>query len=161
MKQAFTLIELLLVVLIIGILAAVALPQYQVAVAKARMATALPVLKSMLDAQQIYFQANGEYSINFEELDIDLPAGGTLDENKRKMTYPNGMVYDIWRSSAGDSTSVRALVDEDATYLLEFYVDGTHCCYAKKNNAFANRVCKSFAGKEGTEHGGHIEYILD
>ena len=162
-KQAFTLIELLVVVLIIGILAAVALPQYKVTVTKSRMATTFPVLKSMLEAQQIYFQANGVYATNFEDLDIELPAGGTLNDTKRAMTYPNGMVIDIWKSSTGDNTSVRALADADASLLLEFYVGGEHRCYAKVNNSFANRVCKSFSGKAAPaeESSTHNGYVLD
>ena len=68
----FTLLELLVVVLIIGILAAVAVPQYQKAVWKSRAVDMMNLVKSVGEAEKIYFMANGNYASSFSDLDIDI-----------------------------------------------------------------------------------------
>ena len=72
-SRAFTLIELLVVVLIIGILSAIALPQYQKAVLKARATELLIIGRSIQRAQQVYKLANGNYTSDLEELDVQVP----------------------------------------------------------------------------------------
>ena len=64
MKRGFTLIELLVVVLIIGILSAVALPQYTTAVEKARLSEALQNASALQHALDIYVMENGGVNRN-------------------------------------------------------------------------------------------------
>ncbi|MBO7237850.1 MAG: prepilin-type N-terminal cleavage/methylation domain-containing protein [Elusimicrobiaceae bacterium] len=80
-NRAFTLIELLVVVLIIGILAAIALPQYKKAVEKSRAAQGITMLKSMYQAAQVYYLANGEWPKSFADLDVQVPWTGNTKWN--------------------------------------------------------------------------------
>ncbi len=75
-NSGFTLIELLVVVLIIGILVAVALPQYNKIVEHSRMTEAVQRLGDYAMAQQVYYLHHGGFANNYSALnqgDIRVP----------------------------------------------------------------------------------------
>lgn len=63
-KQGFTLIELLIVVVIIGILAAIAVPKFAATKGKANAAALRADLRNLASAQEAYFYEHAFYSMD-------------------------------------------------------------------------------------------------
>lgn len=91
-KKGFTLIEILVVVLIIAILVAIALPQYKMAVRKAEFAKLQPTVNALLDAENRYFLINGTFT-GIENLDIDLSGATYLSANGSIL--PDGTICSV------------------------------------------------------------------
>ena len=154
-KQAFTLIELLVVVLIIGILAAVALPQYQKAVEKSRVTTLLSAMKTIADAQDAYYLANGEYSQDIDTLSVDMPAGSEkLSTSGYRL--PTGskisMISDIDNIIYGATTRIQIdwILPHGTGNLLP---PGIYCG-ADPTDSVGVQVCKGFGSHNRTGRRG-------
>ncbi len=163
MKKGFTLIELLVVVLIIGILSAVALPQYTKAVEKSRATEAVTLLGNLLNAEQIYKMSTGSYTNDLTVLDLEMPGiNGTstaLTKNF-KLTIPvaTGTTFlAVVQRGTTSGTSFTAASTTDTKYTINASIDSngvirrwcetnapTAVLTADKTTG-ASSICKSIA----------------
>jgi len=140
--KGFTLIELLVVVLIIGILSAVALPQYQKAVEKSRAAQAFVLGKHLAQAEELFYLANGRYTDDWDEL------GETEPVLKDWTVRLDRTVWDVLVSRKGSTLHYRFFMqypNHDTPYA------GKYLCVAKESDDKAMSICRTY-GSEGEKY---------
>ena len=74
-RRGFTLIELLIVVVIIGVLAAIAIPKFQNTKGKANAAALKSDLRNLATAQEAYFYDNTLYASSISQLSFNNSPG--------------------------------------------------------------------------------------
>jgi type IV pilus assembly protein PilE len=112
-NSGFTLLELIIVIVIIGILASIAMPRFFRTAERSRAVEALSMLGSIRTAMQRYYAANGAYTgATLDNLDIDNPNNATLYPNalfSYTLAVPTGTTFTATATrnsvKGGDGTS--------------------------------------------------------
>lgn len=154
-KKGFTLLEMLVVVLIIGILAAVALPQYQIAVEKGRAAEVIMNIATIKREIQTYVTAKDlpkDY-INYKDFATVELSGGKWDDTTYRTKF---FAYNAYITREGGSMEIPR-INETEDYMYDLYCtqfgdeyynddtpmpDGWYCSCVTERTDFGRKMCK-------------------
>lgn len=159
MKKGFSLIELLAVVLMIGILASIAVPQYRTSILRSQAAEGLMNLRTIFDSAARYKAQNSTVPAGVHQLDVgffDALAVGNNSSAIGNFLYTFEPSYITACRLNGNTTNA------DNTYCFTMYYNhategrGFITCEATTANAKFNKVCPAF----GTVYSGNV-YKVD
>jgi len=159
-KKGFSLLELLVAILIIGILAAIALPYYQLAVDKADFIKYETMARSLRDAYDHYVLIYGVGTADFNKLSVSLPDDFTRvygEVSSSIQCFQNDEMFCCMSNSGGTWSGLINCGKNDLSVIYVqsiFSYNNTPAnrrarCLAKENHTRANRLCNAL-GTKGT-----------
>ena len=83
-SKGFTLVEIMISLAILGILAAISIPNYSLWKAKAERASMLTTLKYLMDGEDFYLLENGGFFA------VNIPSGTATDVPELAYSFPDG-----------------------------------------------------------------------
>ena len=133
-EDGFTLMELIFAIIIIGILAALAIPRFSDTIEKSRITEAINILGSLRNAQEVYNLENGAYTATIGSLDVTIPASNNFQAPTTAEANP---IASIQRNAGGYN------------YTLTIDIDGTvKCTGVTPANICARLGCAGGAGSD-------------
>ena len=151
----FTLIELLVVVLIIGILAAVAVPQYEKVVEKTRAMEAVGLVRSVRQAQELYYMQNLRYASSLDALTLSFPRSLAKNFNWDSPDQLKNGRFAISRSAEKYFYVIVASGDFRGIHL-----PGKIYCAAPPSNQKAVEICNEIGSSEEDSDGSWRRFVI-
>lgn len=156
--KGFTLIELLVVVLILGILSAIAISQYNRAAYKARAMEGMSIVKTIANAQELYYISHGDYTNDIKELDVTISPdligtwNSALFNNKYSYACTEKRTCGAWAQSPNLPAFEICLIHKDSYGQSGKFLCQIYEANGLKYNDLAKEICQKL-GTEDTEVG--------
>ena len=149
-RAGFSVLELVVVLLIMAIFAAILLPRYQRLLLKSRVGSVASVVASVAEAQEVFYMSHGKYASKREGLTLSVPIDSKQvdlaisEEDKYKFviaSHPQApevryVVYQKYSKNFPDNIHCEAKTeDKDAVWLCEEEYQGVKLAHGSISGA--------------------------